>query len=137
MKSPRLSSTSHTIDVKFDTSNALRTMFESPSFLIHDPKVSYQQIATDLKKFPEYKGEENIVSWQYCHNINDAVRDSDAIVLATEWQEYTELNWGDISKLMNRPGWVFDTRQILNGNEIKNNGLNYWCLGEGDENIEV
>ena len=48
MKLPKLSSTSHTIDVKFVTSNALRTMFESPSFLIHDPKVSKSISASNL-----------------------------------------------------------------------------------------
>ena len=65
--------------------------------------------------------------------ISDAVRDSVAIVLATEWEEYTKLDWEKISRLMKNPGWVFDTRQILNRKEINNNGLNYWGLGESDE----
>ena len=52
MKLPKLSSTSQTIDVKFDTSNALRTIFESPSFLIQDPKVSFKHF--DLVISPEH-----------------------------------------------------------------------------------
>ena len=112
-------------------------LVEGANLRIHDPKVSYEQISIDLKGFQEYKGDESIGSWQQCLKISDAVRDSDAIVLATEWEEYNKLDWGEISSLMKTPGWVFDTRKTLNGKEIKNNGLKYWGLGEGDEKKEV
>ena len=111
-------------------------LVEGANLRIHDPKVSYEQISIDLQEFKEYKSDESVASWQYCSRIPDAVKDSDGIVLATEWEEYTKLDWEKISRLMKNPGWVFDTRQILNGKEIKNNGLNYWGLGEGDEKKE-
>ena len=111
-------------------------LVEGANLRIHDPKVSYDQIVAELKNFQEYKGNENIVYWQHCESIYEAVKDSYAIVLATEWDEYTKLDWSKISKLMKKPGWIFDTRQILNGNEIKNSGLNYWCLGQADEMVD-
>ena len=112
-------------------------LVEGANLRIHDPKVSYEQISNDLKEFQEYNGDKSRVSWQYCSKISDAVRGSDAIVLVTEWKEYTKLDWEEISRSMQKPGWVFDTRQILNGKEIKNHGLNYWALGEGDEKREI
>ena len=112
-------------------------LVEGANLRIHDPKVSYEQISIDLQEFQEYNSDENIASWQHCSKISDAVRDSDAIVLATEWEEYTNLDWEKISRLMKNPAWVFDTRQILNRKEIKKNGLNYWGLGEGDEKKEI
>ena len=82
-------------------------LVEGANLRIHDPKVSYEQISIDLKGFQEYKGDESIGSWQQCLKISDAVRDSDAIVLATEWEEYNKLDWGKISSLMKTPAWSF------------------------------
>ncbi len=108
-------------------------LIEGAQLKIHDPKVSHQQISMDLKDFQEDKNGMSLNSWQYSKDVYEALKNSDAVILTTEWEEYKGLDWRSISKSMRKPGWVFDTRKILNGIEIKNNGLNYWCLGEGND----
>ena len=58
-------------------------------------------------------------SWFFSDNIYDAANDADAIVVLTEWEEYSNINWDKISKLMRKPSWIFDSRSILNGKEMK------------------
>ena len=43
----------------------------------------------------------------------------DAILILTEWNEFKEVNWAEISKIMRKPSWIFDTRSIANLNEAK------------------
>ena len=70
-------------------------------------------------------------NWVYFDNIYDAANGTDAIVVLTEWAEYSNINWDKIAKLMRKPSWIFDSRSILNCKEIKRVGLNFWSIGNG------
>ena len=59
---------------------------------------------------------------------------ADAIVILTEWQLFYELRWFEISKKMRKPSWVFDTRGIINVEELKKLGINVWKIGFSNEN---
>ena len=48
--------------------------------------------------------------------------DAHAVILMTEWSIYKTLDWEKILPIVKKPFWVFDTRLILNPNEIKNLG---------------
>lgn len=43
----------------------------------------------------------------------DAVRDSHAIVINTEWDEFVTLNYSTFYPLMKKPAYIFDGRNIL------------------------
>ena len=59
------------------------------------------------------------------------MKKSDAIIVLTEWEEFSNLNWQKISQSMRKPGWVFDTRNIIQKEKIKSSDLNIWSLGVG------
>ena len=69
--------------------------------------------------------------WQFEKNIKSASKNSDAIVVLTEWKEYAEIDWRLISKSMRSPGWVFDARSILMPSKVLDSGLNLWRIGNG------
>ena len=56
------------------------------------------------------------------------------LLILTEWEEFRNLNWKDISKKMVPPAWVFDSRSIINTDEVREAGLNLWRIGDGLEN---
>ena len=58
-------------------------------------------------------------------------RCSDAILVLTEWEEYSQINWDIASKKMRRPSWFFDARTIFAPEKVKNSGLNLWRIGDG------
>ena len=115
---------------------------EGANLFIHDPRVSQKQIENDLSKkaindvSKENSGTKNPKEsiWNYCNDIYDAAKGADAIVVLTEWEEYTKIDWELISKLMRKPAWIFDSRSILVGDEIKKTGLNFWRVGDGSNN---
>lgn len=54
--------------------------------------------------------------------------DADALVIATEWKEFKELDWKKIKGLMRTP-LVFDGRNLLNPEEMKQIGFEYYSVG--------
>ena len=56
---------------------------------------------------------------------------ADAVVLLTEWEDFKIIKWHEISMLMRKPSWIFDTRAVVNPNEVRDSGINLWRIGEG------
>ena len=54
---------------------------------------------------------------------------ADAVIILTEWHEYSQIKWELFSKIMRKPAWIFDTRSILKIEEVKENGINIWQVG--------
>ena len=112
---------------------------EGANLFIHDPKVSSQQIASDLL-IEENKdlGSFNDTSilniegaWSFVRDIDGCFKNADAIVILTEWEEYFCINWGKASKLMRQPAWVFDVRSVLSRERISKYNFNLWRIGDG------
>ena len=58
----------------------------------------------------------------------DAVAGADAVLVATEWREYADLDWADLAMRMTGD-LVYDTRDIAPANEVRAAGLRYASLG--------
>ena len=69
--------------------------------------------------------------WFHYDSIEDAFKETDAIVVLTEWEEYSAINWSDYSTEMRSPAWVFDARSIVDKNDVLNAGLKLWRVGDG------
>ncbi len=65
----------------------------------------------------------------YCNNIYDTVQDADALIVVTEWKEFRLPEWDKIKHSM-KTLVVFDGRNIYNYNELKDNGIDYFCIGK-------
>tara|TARA_B100000886_G_scaffold219394_2_gene152344 strand:+ start:18659 stop:20089 length:1431 start_codon:yes stop_codon:yes gene_type:complete len=111
---------------------------EGANLVIHDPKVDQKQIEFELGIGMSCTSiEKNIVlsekkrqnNWQYANSIENAIENADAVVIITNWIEYKNLNWKNLYKKMRKPAWLFDTRSLININDIKNIGINIWQIG--------
>ncbi|CAG8720011.1 13309_t:CDS:2, partial [Racocetra fulgida] len=87
---------------------------ENARVRIYDPKVSEQQIFLDLSE----PGRVIIARSAY-----EASENADAIVVATEWDEFKELDYESIYKKMNKPAFIFDGRLILDAEKLKSIGF--------------
>ncbi len=96
---------------------------------IHDPKVDSDQISKDLNTKSNNSNEEG--TWRLFNNLYDSINGSDAILLLTEWNEYTKINWQKVAKIVRKPAWVFDSRSIIDYEEVKKAGLSFWRIGDG------
>ena len=43
----------------------------------------------------------------------------------TEWEEYSKIEWINKEGSLKKPAWIFDTRSIINVEELKRQKLNY------------
>ena len=105
---------------------------------IHDPKVSKEQIVLDLGTPPieDLKNEELVKKYKYkkWENSlleNDFFENLDAVIVLTEWDIYSNIEWEKVSKKMRSPGWVFDSRLIVDEERVKSLGLIFWRVGVG------
>ena len=115
---------------------------EGSYLLIHDPKVNQIQIEKDLEVSPlsEFNNSNNIDSnnskgcWCKADDIYKCCNNVDAIIVLTEWPEYSNINWKLISKVVRSPTWIFDARSIVNAEDVIEAGLNLWQIGYGFNN---
>ena len=114
-----------------------KNLLNEGAFLsIHDVKVSKEIVEKNLNDSLlslKENFELNKSRWEYQSNLYDALENSDAVVLLTEWEVYYEIDWEMVSKKVKRPCWLFDTRSILKDKSIQNLGLNIWQLGNSNK----
>jgi UDPglucose 6-dehydrogenase len=67
-------------------------------------------------------------SIQYAETAIDACRDADALVIATEWDEFRHVNMEEVKGLMAYP-LIYDGRNILEPTAIKTMGFEYHSVG--------
>lgn len=114
---------------------------------IYDPKVKHAQIWTDLAEaspqtpldtsargflFPH----DIFLTWStvkkqvtICTSALEACKDAEAVVIATEWKEFREIDWEAVYKGMNKPAFVFDGRLLVDADKLSKIGFK---VGIGD-----
>lgn len=85
---------------------------------VHDP----QAIANAKRVFP---------TLNYCETLEEACRDTELIVLATEWDEYKTINPTELAGIVHRPR-VLDARNALDHQSWANSGWEIYALGRGN-----
>ena len=119
--------------------NICKDLIEEGALLkIHDPKVEEKQISNDLDSHPLTSNHidpkdlsRKKFSWSKVHKLEDTFKDTDAVLILTEWKEYSDINWESVSKLMRSPSWVFDLRSVVNPQQVLNTNLKLWRVGDG------
>jgi UDPglucose 6-dehydrogenase len=65
---------------------------------------------------------------KYCKNSYEAAKGADCLVIVTEWNEFKELDFKKIKKLLKQP-LVIDGRNIYDPKVMKRLGFKYVCIG--------
>jgi UDPglucose 6-dehydrogenase len=69
-----------------------------------------------------------------CREPYDVAREADALLILTEWEEFSLLDWERIHGLMARP-LVIDGRNLLNPKAMMERGFEYYCFGRPVETV--
>lgn len=67
---------------------------------------------------------------EYCSDPYEAVRGAHAIVLITDWKEFTAYDYRKIFDLMEKPAFIFDGRNLLDHEKLYETGFNVYPLGK-------
>lgn len=69
-----------------------------------------------------------VSSIEFLSSAEEALRGSDSLIIATEWDEFRRADLGRIRKLL-RTGTVFDGRNIFSPETAAANGIEYFSIG--------
>ncbi|KAI0037049.1 UDP-glucose/GDP-mannose dehydrogenase [Vararia minispora EC-137] len=105
-------------------------LLESAKVTIYDPKVPHEQIWLDLSEtLPDWPIEKIQKSVTIAPSALEAAKKSEAIVIATEWKEFREIDWKVIYDTMKKPAFVFDGRLILDAPKLREIGFRVKQIG--------
>ncbi len=63
-------------------------------------------------------------------SAEEAAKDAHAVLILTEWDEFTALDYSAIYKDMVKPAHIFDGRNILDLAKLESIGFNASCIGK-------
>merc|ERR1719387_2417085 len=90
---------------------------------IHDPKVSREQIYSDLGKDTMEKIQIEDDPYVSCAGAH-------AIAILTEWDSFKELDYQKIYDSMQKPAFIFDGRNIVDIEKLQAIGFHCWAVGK-------
>ncbi len=65
---------------------------------------------------------------EYCKGIYETVKDADAVLFLTEWEEFKKIDLQKTKKLMKQP-FAFDGRNMFDSEKMRKAGFNYVSIG--------
>lgn len=102
---------------------------EQANIAVYDPKVGENQIYFDLNYLETRSESANKQGLKVENNPYEACKDSHAIAILTEWDEFKSYDWQKIYNQMQKPAFVFDGRNLLNKKELEKIGFVYQAIG--------
>ncbi|WP_242131034.1 UDP-glucose 6-dehydrogenase [Aestuariivivens marinum] len=104
---------------------------EQAHISVYDPKVSEERMYADLDYLNSRTEEENRQLLTVNNNPYEACKDSHAVAVLTEWDEFTTYDWQKIYENMYKPAFVFDGRGILDRGSLEKIGFVCYTIGKG------
>ena len=102
---------------------------EQAELVIYDPKVTEEQIYADLDYLNTRSEEENRSRVTVLQDPYDVCKDSHAVAVLTEWDEFTNLDWKAIYDNMLKPAFLFDGRRLLERKKKEEIGFEFYAIG--------
>jgi len=109
----------NTDDIRFAPSIKLIKNLLNKGALVkaYDPKA-----LDNLKETIQHK------NLSFHHNAFDAAQDSNSLIIATEWEEFFNIDFEDLKTVLKNPV-IFDGRNIYDPNLLSQKGFDYICIG--------
>ncbi|RXJ46021.1 UDP-glucose 6-dehydrogenase [Gelidibacter gilvus] len=105
-------------------------MEEQAHIVVYDPKVTAQQMQADLNYLNTRSEADNEQNLTTVLNPYDACKDSHAVAVLTEWDEFKTYDWQKIYDEMKKPAFVFDGRGILDQSALETIGFHFYAIGK-------
>ncbi|KZP12928.1 nucleotide sugar dehydrogenase [Athelia psychrophila] len=100
---------------------------------VYDPQVSESQIWMDLQEASPHLTLEAIKAQVTIHkSALEACKGAEAVVIATEWKEFKEIDWETVYTGMNKPAFVFDGRLLVDADKLRKIGFKVKTIGRGE-----
>ena len=102
---------------------------EQAEIVVYDPKVTEEQIYSDLDYLGTRSGDANRQAVTVVNSAMEACEDAHAIAVLTEWDEFKQLDWQEVYNKMLKPAFLFDGRRLLEPKTKKEIGFEFYAIG--------
>jgi len=102
---------------------------EQAEIVVYDPKVTAEQIYADLDYLGTRTDSENRSLVRVVNTAQEACKESHAVAVLTEWDEFKELNWQSVYEDMLKPAFLFDGRRLLDRKTKEKIGFEFYAIG--------
>lgn len=92
-------------------------MKEGAHVRVYDPK--------GMEKAKEFQ---LVPGAEFCESAMDAARDAEALVIATEWKEFAQIDFEELKSVMHTP-LIFDGRNLFDPEVVRSFGIAYTSIG--------
>lgn len=65
-----------------------------------------------------------------CSSALEAAKDAHGIAILTEWDEFANLDYSEVFKVMAKPAFIFDGRNILDHDNLRKIGFEVYAIGK-------
>ncbi|TFK29508.1 UDP-glucose dehydrogenase [Coprinopsis marcescibilis] len=97
---------------------------------VYDPQVEDEQIWQDLQEASPLVPLDQIKKQvTICPSAMEACMNAEAVVIATEWKEFLDIDWEQVYKRMNKPAFVFDGRLLIDAERLRKIGFQVTTIG--------
>ena len=103
---------------------------EHANIQVFDPKVSQLQIHSDINGLNTRSSIKNDKFLAIKNDPYQALKDTHAIAIITEWDEFKSYNWQRIYDGMQKPAFVFDGRNIIDKDKLEKIGFKVKLIGK-------
>ncbi|RIW12237.1 UDP-glucose 6-dehydrogenase [Algoriphagus lacus] len=103
---------------------------EQAKICVYDPKVNQEKVYADLEYLNTRSSDENRRHVKVMNDPYEACKDSHAIAILTEWDEFKTYDWEKIYQNMLKPATLFDGRNILSKEEMTKIGFRFYAIGK-------
>ena len=97
---------------------------------MYDPKVSSQKVQADLNYLDTRSQKENSDLVETFEEPYKALKDTHAVAIMTEWDEFKTYDWQKIYDGMKKPAFIFDGRNLLDKDAMTAIGFEYSSIGK-------
>ncbi|TRX40128.1 UDP-glucose 6-dehydrogenase [Flavobacterium restrictum] len=102
---------------------------EEANIVVYDPKVALKKILSDLDYLETREAVSNAKHITSFPDAYSTCENAHAIAILTEWDEFKTYDWQKIYDSMQKPAFIFDGRNILDGEKLKEIGFIYQAIG--------
>ena len=105
-------------------------LMEGAQIALYDPQVPVETIHRDLL----YVGvSQEMIDRQLmiCSSCEEAADGSHGVAVLTEWDEFCDVDFDEVFARMFKPAYIFDGRNLLPHDELREKGFEVYAIGKG------
>ncbi|SEM87506.1 UDPglucose 6-dehydrogenase, partial [bacterium A37T11] len=105
-------------------------LYEQAAISVYDPKVTQQQVYSDLDYLATRESAENKALVEVSTEAYEVCKGAHAIAVLTEWDEFKGYDWQRIYDNMLKPAHIFDGRNLLDAEKLRSIGFKVHPIGK-------